>query len=184
MATVVHHRFSLEDYHRMIASGIIGEDDPVELIRGEIVSKMPVGQLHVAVVNRLTQLWVNQLMGAAIVSVQNPIVLPDSEPEPDIAILDPRVDYYASAKPTSVSVRVLIEVADTSLEYDREIKLPLYAQGAIADFWIVNLSNSVVEVYRQPNGSAYDRIVHFKRGELISPQAFPKIVLPVDAILG
>ncbi|MEZ6063143.1 MAG: Uma2 family endonuclease [Planctomycetaceae bacterium] len=185
MASVIHQRFSVVQYDRMIDAGIIAEDEPVELINGEIVRKMPIGKRHLATVNRLTQLLVNRLDSRAQVSTQNPVVFEDSEPEPDISVLAWRDDFYASGKPRAEDVALLIEVADASLEYDRDVKRPLYAQAHIADFWIVNLVSSVLEVHRdpQPDGS-YASEQSLASGDLVRPLAFPDLELRVDEMLG
>lgn len=185
MVSVIHHRFSVQVYDQMIEAGIFTENDPVELINGEIIKKMPVGRLHVAMVNRLNQRFVMQFAGQAIVSVQNPIILVDSQPEPDIALLESREDFYAIAKPTAGDVRLLIEVADSSLAYDREIKLPLYAHSGIEEFWIVNLMESRIEVYRRPHsdGTYADR-TDFVGGQTLALLAFPGVLLAVDELLG
>ena len=184
MASVVHHRFTVDDYEQMIAQGILTENERVELIRGEIVEKMVIGPLHSAAVNRINRLLTTTLL-SAIVSVQNPIVLSDSEPEPDLALLVPRDDFYASSNPKACDVLLVIEVADSSLEYDREIKLPLYAQAGIQELWIVNLNESKVEVYRQPQLSGiYQSRVDLGRGESLVPLAFPEVSFQTDSVLG
>ncbi len=184
MATVDHHQFTVEDYGRMIETGIIHENDAVELIRGEIIKKMPGGRLHVASVNRLNQLLVTRLVGRAIVSVQNPVVLSDSEPEPDLALLEPRDDFYASAKPTGTDARLVIEVSDSTLEYDREIKLAIYAQAGIEEMWIVNLTRSEIETYRDPQPDGSYRVHEtFKQGDSIRLLAFPDVTLGVSDVV-
>ena len=184
MATVTH-RFSVYEYEQMIEKGILTENERIELIHGEVVEKMVVGPLHSATVNRLTRLLTTRLLSSAIVSVQNPIVLDDSEPEPDLAMLAPRDDFYGLAKPKSSDVQLVIEVADTSLAYDRDIKLPLYAQAGIQEYWIVNLVESKIEAYRQPvpTGSYASR-TDFTRADTICALAFPEVTLAIDLMLG
>ena len=184
MAAVIHHQFTVEDYGRMIETGIIDENDAVELIRGEIVKKMPIGRQHAAVVNRLNQWLVAQLTGQAIVSVQNPIVLADSEPEPDLALLKYRADFYEGSKPTGSDVHLVIEVSDTTLDYDRQIKLPLYAQAGIAELWIVNLIESRVETYCEPRtDGGYSVCQVFGRADVLPILSFPELALAVAEIL-
>jgi Uma2 family endonuclease len=185
MASVTHHRFSVDEYEQMIDKGILTENERVELIRGEIVEKMVIGPLHSATVKRINRLLTTRLLASAIVSVQDPVVLSDSEPEPDLALLLPNNDFYATSKPTANDVRLIIEVSDSSLAYDREIKLPLYAQAGIQDFWIVNLIESKVEVYRQPLASgSYTSRSDFTRGDELSPLAYADSTFLVDEILG
>jgi len=124
-APLVRHRFTVEEYHRMGQAGILSEDDRVELIEGEIVEMAPVGSRHAACVKRLNALLSRRAGGRALVSVQDPIRLGEhSEPQPDLALLKPREDFYAAAHPGPEDVLLVIEVAETSLEYDREVKLP------------------------------------------------------------
>src|SRR5689334_7852246 len=122
--SVAQHRFTVDDYTRMADAGILSEDDRVELIEGAVVEMSPFRRLHAACVDRLNA-WLNRLLGAsAIVRVQSPIRLSDySEPQPDIALLRPRADFYASGHPGPRDVLLVIEVADTSLDYDRGVKL-------------------------------------------------------------
>ena len=185
MATVTHHRFTVSEYEQMIGLGILTENERVELIRGEVVEKMVIGPLHSATVKRINRLLTTKLLDLAIVSVQDPIVLEDSEPEPDFALLVPRDDFYSQAKPKSPDVRLVIEVADTSLAYDREIKLPLYADAGIQEYWIINLAEFKVEVYRQPSTSgSYTSRTDYCRGDFLSPVAFPEASLAIDLMLG
>ncbi len=175
------HRFSLEDYEQMIEFGILEENDRVELIRGEIVEKMTIGEPHAACVKRLNQLFSGILGTQVIVGVQDPVVVVESRPEPDITLLVPRDDFYANATPKPSDILLLIEVADTSLEYDRTEKLSLYAEAGIREYWIANLNNDCVEVYRnpQPNGTYADARV-LNLGEILDIAALPGVLVAVD----
>ena len=150
------HRFTTADYHRMAEAGIFDEDSRVELIRGQIVDMTPIGAPHFGMVNRLTRLLSVLLAGRGLVSVQNPVRLDDgSEPQPDVAVLKPRADDYGSAVPRPADVLLLIEVADSTLRYDRDVKVPLYAEAGIAEFWLVDIAGRAVEVYRRPKSGRY-----------------------------
>jgi len=185
MATVVRHRFSVEDYHRMAQAGILGEDDRVELIDGEIVDMAPIGPRHAGTVKRLADLLSGALRGRAILSVQDPVRLGErSEPQPDVALLRPRADYYASGHPTAADVLLVVEVAETSADYDRQVKVPLYARHGVAEAWLVDLAAGAVEVYRGPGAGSYGEVRTLGRGETLSPLAFPELTLTVDEILG
>lgn len=185
MSTVTRHRFSVADYHRMVSVGIVTENDPVELIHGELLEKMPIGRYHAATVKRLNQLLVNRFSAIATIGVQDPVQFDDSEPEPDIAVLKHRPDFYAGALPTAADVLCLIEVADTSLEFDREVKLPLYASAKIPEYWIINLSHPMIEVYRLgPDARQYSVRQEFRQGESLRLLAFPDFPLAVNDILG
>lgn len=144
-------RISVTEYHKMGEIGIFGEYERVELIEGVIRKMGPKGTRHTTSVSNLTNLLPLLLEGEALIRVQDPIVLnDDTEPEPDVAVIKPRGDAYTEAHPHPDDVLLLIEVADTSLEYDREIKLPRYAVSGIPEVWIVNLVENIVEVYCNP----------------------------------
>ncbi len=177
--------FTNGEYYKMLGSGILLEDDPVELIEGEVVRMSPVGSSHAALVKKLNRMLGRELGDRAIVSVQDPIRLDDlSEPEPDLAVLRPREDFYAEAHPGSEDVLLAIEVSDSSLSYDLEVKLPLYAGHAIAEVWVLDVRERVVEVYRDPDPSrrTYRRQLRREHGEALSPRAFPDLRLAVAAI--
>lgn len=158
-------KISVEDYHKMIAAGILSKEDKVELINGEMIEMSPIGSNHSGIVNRLNAFFIRTLGERAIVSVQNPVILSDlSEPEPDLAILYPRDDFYSKNHPHPEDVYLIIEVADSSIDYDREIKLSYYAQAGIPEYWIVDLEQRHVEAYRSPEKDYY------KIREIISPQ--------------
>jgi Uma2 family endonuclease len=182
--TIVHHRFSVDDYEQMIDFGILTEDDGVELIQGEIVKKMSIGDRHCARVKRMNRLFSTRVGNRAIIGIQDPIRLPDSEPEPDVSLLRPRADFYESGKPRAADVLLLTEVSDTSIDNDRDIKGPLYATAGITEFWILNLNEDVLEVYRdpQPDGT-YRDVQILRRGQQIEVQALPGVVLTVDEML-
>lgn len=174
------HRFTVAEYHRMAEAGILGEDSRVELIRGQIVDMAPIGAPHHGMVNRLTRLLPGILSGRGILSVQNPVRLDDgSEPEPDVAVLKPRADDYQTATAGPPDVLLLIEVADTSLDDDRGIKVPLYAENGIAECWIVNLLDRVVEVYRQPRNGSYADIRRIGAEGVLDIALLPGAALPV-----
>ncbi len=180
----VPHRFSVPEYERMIELGLLTEDDRVELLRGEIVAKMPIGDPHIGCVNRLNRFLQLGARERAIISVQDPIRLADSEPEPDVSLLVPRDDFYASGKAGPADIMLLIEVADASLEDDREVKRPLYAENGIAEFWIVNLVDRCVEVHRQPRpDGTYADTRTIPPGESVEITALPGLTLPVAEIL-
>ncbi len=182
---VSRRRFTVDEYHRMLEAGILGEDDRVELINGEVVEMAPIGSRHAACVKRLNTLFALQVRDRAIVGIQDPIRLGEfSEPQPDITLLRPRPDYYAAGHPTSEDVLLVIEVAETSAEYDRQVKVPLYARAGIPEVWVVDLAGEAVEVYREPAGNSYRQMRRLGRGETVSPEALPNLALAVDDILG
>ena len=177
--------FHVDEYHKMSEAGILSEDDRVELIEGEIIKMSPIGSRHAACVKRLNALLNRRVGQAAIISVQDPIRLDDySEPEPDIALLKFRDDFYSQSLPTADDVLLIIEVADTSVEYDRSVKLPLYARAGIPEVWLADLPGDGVEAYSEPVNGAYQKFRRAKRGEVLTPEEFPGLMLSVDEILG
>jgi Uma2 family endonuclease len=178
-------RFTVTDFQQMVDCGILQEDDRCELLNGEIVNRSPIGRRHASKVNRLAQLFHEIARGMLIVSTQNPIELrPFSQPEPDIGLLRWQEDFYESGHPKAKDVYLLIEVADSTLETDRNIKLPLYAQTGIVEVWIVNLQDNVIEVYRQPMETNYTMTQIFTSGQILTIEALPQISIEVNHILG
>lgn len=182
---VARRHFTVAEYYRMAAAGIFSEDDRVELIEGEVLEMSPIGIRHASCVNRLNTLFNQRAGQAAIVSVQNPIHLDDySEPQPDIALLKPRSDFYAQRHPNLDEILLITEVADTSVAYDRNIKIPLYARAEIPEVWLVDLSDEAVEVYAQPSAGAYRQLRRLRRGETLQSAGIPALALEVDELLG
>jgi len=177
--------FTVAEYHRIAEAGILTEDDRVELLGGEIVQMTPIGSWHAACVARLTHLFVGRLQGRAQVNVQNPIHLSEhSEPQPDLALLHPRPDFYAHAHPGPADVFLLVEVADTSSEVDRAVKIPLYARAGIAEVWLIALADDAVEVHRRPTAEGYQDVQRVRRGGQLAPQALPDVSVGAAEILG
>src|ERR671918_1302076 len=143
-------RFTLDEYHRMGETGILGEDDRVELIEGEIIEMSPIGSRHAATVARIHHVFSTRLASRAVVWSQNPLLLArhQSEPQPDVMLLAPRADFYAGRLPEPSDVRLLVEAADASVLYDRRTKLPLYARSGVAEAWLVDLQAGQVEGHR------------------------------------
>lgn len=180
------HRFTVDDYHRMGEIGILSEDDRVELLAGAIVEMSPIGPLHAGTVARLTTLFTSRLGTQTIVWIQNPLQLrsEDSEPQPDVALLRQRADFYTRAHPEADDVYLVIEVADTSVEKDREVKFPVYAQAGIPEAWLLNISEERLEVHRHPAPDGYQEVRILQRGDAVVPQAFPDLTLTVADLLG
>jgi Uma2 family endonuclease len=177
-------RFTVEEYYRMAAAGILTEDDRVELIEGEIVQMTPIGAHHAACVVALTRRLVSALGDRALLSPQNPVRLPrDTEPQPDVVLLRPPERQYWGRTPRPEDVLLLVEVADTSYAYDRNVKIPLYARAAIPEVWIVDLAGEAIEVYREPGAGGYASSRRAGRGATVAPAAFPDVVLAVDEIV-
>jgi Uma2 family endonuclease len=185
-AQLVTYRFTVQDYHRMAAAGIFHEDDRLELLQGEIVEMPPIGPGHASGVNRLMHSFLPlQLEGKVIISVQNPIRLGEySEPQPDLALLKPRPDFYAQEHPGPEDVFLAVEVMDSSASYDREVKVPLCARFGITEAWLVEVEQGLVEVYRAPGPEGYQQVRTLRRSARLAPEAFPELSVTVEALLG
>ena len=154
------HKYSVVEYHRLGEAGVLRADERVELIEGEIIDRAPIGSRHAAVVKRLIQILTRAVGDRAIVSAQDPVAIENhSEPQPDLALLLPRTDFYAAAHPGAQDVLLIIEVADSSLRYDREVKIPLYARSKIPEIWLVDLENKTLTLYQQAKGESYAQIL-------------------------
>lgn len=187
MATVLNtRRFTIKEYYQMAEAGILTEGDRVELIEGEVVEMMPIGVRHAGTVNRLASALWGALRDQAVVSVQNPVRITalNSEPQPDVAVLKTRPDFYTSAHPEPEDVLLLVEVMDTTAGYDRGVKAPLYARAGILEVWLVDLATDTVEVFRHPAGDRYSDARSLRRGDQVTISAFPGVTLTVADILG
>ena len=178
------HRFTVADLYRMTEAGLFGDNPRVELIRGEIIDMPAIGTPHFVMVNRLTRMLVQAVGVRGIVSVQNPLRLDDSsEPEPDIVVFKPRDDEYESGHPLPGDALLVIEVADTSLAYDRTVKAPLYAESGIADYWIVNLQNRTVEIHCSPADGCYGDVRTARPGGTLDMLLLPGVALSAADVL-
>jgi Uma2 family endonuclease len=180
---LLRRQFTTTDYARMRESGILTEDDRVELLDGEVYLMSPIGPLHVTIVNRLNRILVRQVGDDAIVSIQNPIQLDTfSEPQPDVTVLRYRADEYATKLPVPADILLLIEVADTSLAYDRQQKLPRYAIAQIQEVWIVDVEQQIIEQYTSPMADQYTQLHKVLYSHSISSTMMPQIQLETDSI--
>ncbi len=179
------HRFTVAEYYAMAEAGILHEDDRVELLAGEVVQMVPIGSRHNAVVDRLNQLLVSQAGGNTIVRTQGSIRLDDhSEPQPDVTLLRPRPDFYANAHPGPGDVLLIVEVMQSSADYDRSVKIPVYARAGIPEVWLIDLDADTVEVFQSPDGALYRDLTPQLRGDAIAVPGLPGIAVPVEQILG
>lgn len=175
------YKLSSKAYQEMIGAGILSENDRVELINGEIIEKTAIGSRHAACVNKLNHLLGQSLQKeAVIISVQNPIQLSDgNEPEPDLAILDFDESFYANALPKAKDIYLIIEVAESSLDYDQNIKLKLYALAAIPELWIIDLNNDLLYSYQTPKGDTYINSYRYELSQKIKLSRFENLELIV-----
>ena len=161
-----YRTWTLEEYQKMVELNILTEEDKVELLNGNIVRMSPIGNAHAAHVDRIEEWIKDTLKKKAIVRVQGPIVVEeDSNPEPDIAVLKRKEDFYFRDAPTAKDTLLVVEVADSSLEKDREIKGPIYAKGYVPEYWIINLKDRQVEIYLDPKEGIYSKALHLKENQ-------------------
>jgi Uma2 family endonuclease len=176
-------RLGVDAYHRMIDAGIFDEDDRVELIEGELRALPPIKSEHTGKNKRLNRVLTLAAGSDALVAVQDPLTLhPDSEPEPDLMLLRPREDFYAGANPTPADTLLVIEICDTSLRYDREVKVPLYAAHGVPEVWLIDLQHRRLEMYREPGPDGYRLILRPEPSEVVSPVLLPGLRLAIAAI--
>lgn len=177
--------FTVHDYARMRETGILTEDERVELIDGEIRNMSPIGPQHAAIVSKIVKLLTQQVQDTAIVSPQNPVRLTDNtEPQPDIAVLHYRDDFYSAAHPTADDILLVIEVADTTLTYDREEKAPRYAAAAVPEVWIVNIPEQIVEQYTLPVRGQYTHLRKVLLGDDIIATNLASVTINTSYMLG
>ncbi len=182
---ITRHLFTADEYQRMGEVGIFHEDDRVELIHGEIVEMSPIGGTHVVCVNRTTRAAMRQTDETEFyVSVQNPIRIPNrrSEPQPDLAIV--RVGYDEQKLPEASDVVIIVEVSDSTLDYDRSVKLPLYAAAGIPEAWLMNLVRARIERHTDPQPDGYRTIAYAERGQRLASTVLPDFTFDADELLG
>ncbi len=176
-------RLGVDAYHQMIQAGIFDENDRVELIDGELRAMPPINPDHAGKNNRLNRLLTLGVGDAAVVSVQNPLTLaPRSEPEPDLMLLRPRDDFYEGANPTPADTLLVIEICDSSLRYDQEVKVPLYAAHGVPEVWLVDLQHRRLELYREPGSDGYRLVLRPELTEVVTPLLLPSLSIRVDEI--
>ncbi len=180
-------RFTVDEYHRMIEPDILDEYDRVELIGGEIVEMSAMGARHAASVSQLSRRLERLLGDSVSIRVQMPLAIPSyDEPEPDVAVCRFREDEYALAHPTPSDALIAIEESDSTLGYDADEKLGVYARAGIPEVWIVDLTRGGDAIYRHsdPDSGRYRTVMRFVRGEEISSTILPSLALSVDSVLG
>ncbi|HVF68919.1 MAG TPA: Uma2 family endonuclease [Pyrinomonadaceae bacterium] len=183
--TFTVHRFTVEEYRRMGEAGIFPMGARLELIEGEIVEMSPIGDRHAWCVGWLNRTLTLMLQHVALIWVQNPMRLGDSsEPQPDVLVLKPRDDFYKKGKPQPEDILLVIEVSDSTLAYDRLVKVPLYARAGVPEVWIVNLVDERVETFADPSGSAYRATHSHASGEEVQSRSLASLRLGVSEIFG
>lgn len=184
LVELLKRRFDVEDYHRMGKAGILTEDDRVELIDGEVLAMTPIGPRHNAAVDRAIRVLVTAAGDRAIVRVQGSVRLDRfHEPQPDIVLLRPQPDFYASHLPAPPDILLVIEIAESSLQYDRDVKVGIYARSGIPEYWLADLDARVVWRYSDPNNGVYRKSVRWERGQAMAPAALPDCTIAVADLL-
>ena len=180
---VPRHRLTVRDYHRLAEAGVLGEDDRIELLEGQLVDMAAIGPRHALAVDALTELLVMAAVGQAVVRVQNPIVLDDtSEPQPDFTLLRRPWHGYPNEHPRPPDVYLLVEVADSSLAFDLGAKLEIYARSGIREFWVVDLTANRVLVHRNPSDGSYGSVTSVDMSGTLQVEALPGVTIPVASI--
>ena len=182
---VIKRRFTVDDYHRMGQTGILLPDDRVELIGGEVLAMTPIGPRHSANIDRANRALVMLVADRAIVRVQSSVRLNRyNEPEPDLVLLRPQADFYASRIPGPADILLIIEVAESSADYDLEVKAPLYAGAGIPEYWIVDLNARQLVCHSAPAAGVYRTLRHYSPGESVPPVRLPACPIAVADLLG
>jgi Uma2 family endonuclease len=177
--------FNVDDYYRMAEVGILGPEDHVELIDGEIIQMSPIGTRHAGCVTRINRLFNSAFRDRAVVSIQNPLRLNNyTEPEPDVVLLKYRNDDYSNKRMLPDDALLVVEVADTTLNYDRTVKLPRYAAAGVPEVWIMDLKTNRLLVHRDPKKSEFQTNLILKSGESVFVGAFPDTTFAIDELLG
>ena len=182
---VSRRRFTVDDYERMDRAGIFLTGGRVELIDGEIVTKMTAGPRHSASLDRAARAFMTKAGESAIVRVQGPVRLDlFNLPEPDLALLRPRADYYASNHPGPVDILLIVEVSDSSIDYDRDVKATLYARSDVPEYWLVDLNENALYCHSSPQRGVYRTVRQYQRGESLAPQLLPRCVVSTNDLIG
>ena len=186
MVAVKPRLLTVREYHRMIEAGIFGSDERVELVLGQLISLGAKGSPHSAAVTRGLDLLADQFSRQQTqIRVQEPVTLEEhSEPEPDLALVRPDPTYYEARHPQASDVFLIIEVSDSTLSYDREVKSRAYARAGILDYWVLDLKNRQLHVYRDPMLEGYGQEISLGEAEMIAPLAFPTSLVRVGDFLG
>ncbi|MCC3443494.1 MAG: Uma2 family endonuclease [Microcoleus sp. PH2017_03_ELD_O_A] len=161
--------FTVQEYHLMSEAGVFSDRERVELIEGEIIQMAAIGRRHAARVDRLAEFFGDRVR---------------TRPQPDIALVQRRADFYEESLPNSEDVLLLVEVADSTVNYDRDVKIPNYSRSGIQEVWLWDLEANCLEVYRNPTANGYTSVQKFERDQQVSPLAFPELTVSVDLILG
>ncbi len=178
-----YHSLTTKDVERMVETGVLDEDDRIELINGKLVEMSPPGRKHIAYTNRMQHLLTRAIETGLIISVQNPVQLsPNLQPEPDLALLKWRNDFYVTNMATPEDIVLLIEVSDSSLIYDQEVKVPLYGTTGVSESWIISVEHGHIDVYRDPSPEGYTSRQRYTAGESLTVPGVEGASLEIDQV--
>jgi Uma2 family endonuclease len=176
-AQLLTHKFTTQQYHLMHEAGVFAEGDRLELINGEITKMSPIGRKHAACINRLVRSFTKKLGAQIVLSVQNSIRMDDnSQPQPDLAILKLRNDFYEEGLPTPSDILLIIEVSDSTITYDRDVKMPLYAAAGIPEMWLFDVNKKAIEGYSLPSPSGYKQMRRYEANDTLEMITFPDVI--------
>lgn len=185
LAALPRRKFTVKEYHNFIEQGVFKPEERIELWEGEFIEISPIGKRHAGIVAGLTAYLNHLFFRKFVIWSQNPIVLDDlSEPQPDVCVLRGRDDFYRNESATAKDVLLAIEVADSTIKYDRDIKFPRYAENGIQEAWLIDLENDRVEIHTQPTAKGYKLVKILHRGDIAESTIFTEIKISVDDILG
>jgi Uma2 family endonuclease len=177
--------FTVDEYYKIAEAGVLSERAHTELIDGEIIEMSPMGVRHAAAITRANRLFSDAFKDKAEVRVQLPLPIGKfSEPEPDLCLVNPNRPSSETQHPGPGDVFLVLEISDSSLRYDRDVKLPVYAASGVAEVWIEDLPHRTLHVYRDPDGRAYKTVLFFSGEDSVSPLAFPGTAFTVSSLIG
>jgi Uma2 family endonuclease len=177
------HKFTVQQYELMLEAGVFAESDCLELINGEIRVMSPIGRKHAVCVAKTAKNFEQKLGDRTIIWTQNPILLSNYlQPQPDLAILKCRDDFYAEALPMPDDILLIIEVADSTTAYERDVKSTLYAANGIPEMWLFDVNKKIVEGYSQPSALGYKRMQHYEKNDTLAMFTFPDIIFSWEEI--
>lgn len=178
------HKLTVDEFHRMGEAGILDEDDRVELLEGEIFDMAPIGSRHASIVDFLTERFTLAARQRLLVRTQGPLQIPPhNEPLPDLLLLEPRADRYRDALPRPADVLLVVEVSDSTLDRDRDVKIPLYGRHGIPEAWLINVQQKTVSMYRQPGPEGYLHLVELREGSAAA-ECLPDGAIPLAELFG
>lgn len=181
---LMRKKFRSDEIHQMVKIGILPEESGWELIHGEIIHRMMIGSRHASVVKRINRILIMLFGERFIIGVQDPIHIDEyNDPEPDISLLKSRDDFYEAGHPNPSDVLLVLEVSDSTLEYDRDVKKGLYAKAGISEFWLVNLIDNTIERYSEPADGRYFQMKIFKQSEMIQAASIDNLQIQVSDLI-